>query len=193
MTEEQRTAKASSDEAILQEQYLRSLSSFEGILLSQMEMKSKLSDRLNYSIRAGLILLGVIAFSILVLLLTLSSQINRMTEVVVGMNSHFDDITMRMNKVTNAMDSMDKQVSLLAAIDYSTDIMEQEMGSISEHMSGMTGNVDGVRQQLAQIRGEMTTISTTVGQMNSEIGVMTLEMQHLAKPARSINRIFPLP
>ena len=56
--------RTSSDETILQQQYLRALSSFEGIVLSQIDVKNKLGDRLNYSIRAGLIILSVIAFSI---------------------------------------------------------------------------------------------------------------------------------
>ena len=79
-------ARTSPDETILQQQYLQALSSFEGIVLSQIDVKNRLGDRLNYSIRAGLIILSVIAFSILVLLLTLSSQINRISNVVGAMN-----------------------------------------------------------------------------------------------------------
>ena len=74
MDNEPNEARAVTDDAILQQQYLRALSSFEGIVLSQIDVKNKLGDRLNYSIRAGLIILSVIAFSILVLLLTLSSR-----------------------------------------------------------------------------------------------------------------------
>ncbi|MGD2083050.1 MAG: hypothetical protein PVF91_08795, partial [Chromatiales bacterium] len=77
MAQEPKHPKASTDEAILQQQYLRALSSFEGIILGQIDIKNKLGNRLNYSLRAGLIILGVIAVSILVLLLTLSTQITR--------------------------------------------------------------------------------------------------------------------
>ncbi|MCW5586810.1 MAG: hypothetical protein KIS75_11810, partial [Chromatiales bacterium] len=86
-------ARTSADETILQQQYLRALSSFEGIVLSQIDVKNRLGDRLNYSIRAGLIILSVIAFSILVLLLTLSSQINRISNVVGAMNTHFSAVS----------------------------------------------------------------------------------------------------
>lgn len=193
MTEDQPKPKASSDEEILQAQYLRSLSSFEGIILAQIEMKNQLSHRLNWTIRAGLILLGVIAFSILVLLLTLSSQINRISEVVVNINGHFDAITVRMDRVSDAMGSMETQVALLAPIDASTAVMDKEMYEITGYMDGMRKNLDGIRGQLAFVRDEVANISGTVGNMNREVGGMALEMHEMAKPARTMNRMFPIP
>jgi len=193
MTEDQQEPKASSDEEILQAQYLRSLSSFEGIILAQIEMKNQLSHRLNWTIRAGLILLGVIAFSILVLLLTLSSQINRISEVVVNINGHFDAITVRMDRVSSAMGSMETQVALLAPIDASTAVMDKEMYEITGYMDGMRKNLDGIRGQLAFVRDEVANISGTVGNMNREVGGMAVEMHEMAKPARTMNRMFPIP
>ena len=103
-------ARTSADETILQQQYLRALSSFEGIVLSQIDVKNRLGDRLNYSIRAGLIILSVIAFSILVLLLTLSSQINRISNVVGAMNTHFSAVSLRMDEISDHLGSMESQV-----------------------------------------------------------------------------------
>jgi hypothetical protein len=193
MTEEQLAAKASSDDSVLQAQYLRSLSSFEGIVLAQIAMKNQLSNRLNWTIRAGLILLGVIAFSILVLLLTLSSQINRISGVVVDINTHFDAITLRMDRVSSTMGSMEAQIALMGQIDASTAVMDTEMASISQYMNGMRGNLDGIRQQLAFVRDEVGNISGTVGNMNREVGMMAIEMHDMAKPARTMNRMFPIP
>jgi len=193
MTEEQLAAKASNDERVLQAQYLRSLSSFEGIVLAQIEMKNQLSNRLNWTIRAGLILLGAIAFSILVLLLTLSSQINRISAVVVDINKHFDAITVRMDRVSAAMGSMENQVALLAPIDASTGVMDKEMASITDYMDGMRVNLDGVREQLTFVRDEVGNISGTVSSMNREVGIMAIEMHDMAKPARTMNKMFPIP
>lgn len=193
MTEEQLSAKASADDSVLQAQYLRSLSSFEGIVLAQIEMKNQLSNRLNWTIRAGLILLGVIAFSILVLLLTLSSQINRISGVVVDINQHFNAITVRMDRISTTMGSMEAQMSLMRQIDENTALMDQEMASISHYMSGMRGNLDGVREQLTLVRDEIGNISVTVSNMNREVGVMAMEMHDMSKPARTMNRIFPIP
>ncbi len=185
--------RASSDEKVLQAQYLRSLSSFEGIMLAQIEMKTQLSNRLNWTIRAGLVLLGVIAFSILILLLTLSAQINRISDVVVNINGHFESITQRMDHVSAAMSDMEKQVALMAQIDLSTAAMDREMTTMQKQMHGMAGNVAGIRNELSLVKDDMAAISSTISGMNAEVGMMRHEMRRMAKPARSMNRMFPFP
>ncbi len=191
MAPEPAEPKASSDEAVLQAQYNRALSSFEGIMLAQIELKTRLSNRLNWTIRAGLILLSVIAFSILILLLTLSSQINRISSVVVDINGHFESITSRMDRITLAMGKMEKQVALMEAIDLSTVSMDKEMGIMQGAMRDMGGDVTGIRTQLGAVKDEMGGISSTIGSMNGEVGIMQREVRRMAKPARSLNRIFP--
>ncbi|MGB5733461.1 MAG: translation initiation factor 2, partial [Thiohalocapsa sp.] len=110
MAEQPVDPRASSDEQILQQQYLRAMSSFEGIVLNQIDVKNALGDRLNWSIRAGLVILFLIAFSILVLLMTLSSQINRISDVVGAMNTHFSAVSLRMSEIRDHLGSMQVQV-----------------------------------------------------------------------------------
>ncbi len=81
MAEQKTNNSPGGDDTILQQQFMRAVSSFEGIILSQIDIKNRLADRLNYSIRTGLVILGLIAASILILLLTLSSQITRISAV----------------------------------------------------------------------------------------------------------------
>lgn len=193
MAEEPTKHKAAHDAAVLDAQYRRSLSSFEGIMLAQIEIKTRLSNRLNWTIRAGLILLGVIAFSILILLLTLSSQINRMSDVVININEHFESITGRMDLITASMGHMEKQVALLETIDQSTGVMDREMGIMQEQMRQMSGDVGGIRGEVAVIKDDMGVISSTIGALNMEVGFMGRDMRHMSKPARSLNKIFPFP
>jgi len=185
--------KASTDDAVLQTQYMRALSSFEGIMLAQIEMKTQLSNRLNWTIRAGLILLGVIAFSILILLLTLSSQINRISSVVLDINGHFESITTRMDRVSLVMGQMEKQVALMGAIEVNTVTMDKEMAIMQSSMRQMGGQVAGIREQLGMVKDEMGSISSSIGSMNGEVAIMQRDMRHMAKPARSLDRIFPFP
>ncbi len=185
--------KASTDENVLQAQYLRALSSFEGIMLAQIEMKTQLSNRLNWTIRAGLILLGGIAVSILVLLLTLSSQINRMSDMVVAMNAHFESVTARMDEVTLAMGSMKEQVALMQQVGEATAQMDEEMAAMKDYMQRMREDVAGVQSELSVVKDEMAGIAATVHGMNGEVAVMGHEMHRLAKPARTLNRMFPFP
>lgn len=193
MTDESLDPRASGDDKILQQQYLRALSSFEGIVLSQIDVKNKLGDRLNYSIRAGLIILSVIAFSILVLLLTLSAQVTRISQVVGAMNTHFSAISLRMDEITVDMGSMEAQVARLQPIAGATATMRGEMTVISEATGKIENSMLGIGQQMGGTRANVEYIARTMGAMNQEVQAMSAEMHRMAKPARTLNRMFPFP
>ncbi len=193
MAGEPNQPNASSDEAVLQQQYLRALSSFEGIVLSQIDVKNKLGDRLNYAIRSGLIILFVIAFSILVLLLTLSSQINRISNVVASMNTHFSAVTLRMDEITADMTAIEAQVALLQSISDYTAVMQEAVAEIGENTALLEERMDTTSQHMEGTRFSVENVAGTVSVMNQEVQAMSAEMHRMAKPARTMNRMFPFP
>ena len=186
-------SKASEEDDVLQQQYLRSLSSFEGIVLSQIEMKNMLADRLNYSIRTGIIILGVIAFSILVLLFTLTSQVNRITNVVGKMNNHFYSISLRMDMIRDHMISMEQQVALLENVSSRVGLINKEMLLVNKDMDVMTATVSDIRSNLSLVREKVGNIAINMDQMNKEVQSMTYEMHRMGKPARTMNKMMPFP
>ena len=194
MTEEEiQNPKASDNEAVLQQQYLRAMGSFEGIILSQIEVKNKLGDRLNYSIRAGLVILGLVALSILVLLIMLSSQINRISDVVDDMNSHFTSVSSRMDDIKSSVVAMETQVALMADIEQYTTVMNHEMHFITTNTDAMEKSVAAIEDQFSDIRLQIKDISTSIGYMNSEVKVINYQMHRMAEPARTLNKFFPIP
>ncbi len=193
MSDELPDPRASSVDTILEQQYLRALSSFEGIVLSQIDVKNKLGDRLNYSIRAGLIILSIIAFSILVLLLTLSSQINRISNVVGSMNTHFSAVTLRMDEITEHLESMEVQVAQMGAINESTALMRGEMQQIGTITDNIDETLGSIGHQMTGSRVNVENIAVTMGAINHEVQVMSAEMHRMAKPARTLNNMFPFP
>ena len=193
MAEENTTTQGSNEDAVLQQRYLRALSSFEGIVLSQIDIKNKLGDRLNYSIRAGIIILGVIAFSILILLLTLSSQITRISDVVANMNSHFNSISVKMDQIQDHMISMEVQVASLGVIDAHTAEIDGNMVAIGHDMEAMQHTVDSISRRLTGVRDNVSNISVSIDRMNVEVHAMGQDMHQMAKPARSMNKMFPFP
>lgn len=182
-----------SDDTILQQQYLRALSSFEGIVLSQIDVKNKLGDRLNYSIRAGLIILFVIAFSILVLLLTLSSQINRISSVVGAMNGHFSAVSDRMDQIAARMASMEGEVARLEGIGADTAVLQTEISGISDSTQAIEGSLADIGLRMTESQLHVQDIAGTIGVMNNEVQTMSVDMHRMAKPARSLNRMMPFP
>lgn len=193
MAGESKDQAAGSEDTILQQQYLRALSSFEGIVLSQIDVKNALGDRLNYSIRAGLIILFVIAFSILVLLLTLSSQITRISNVVGAMNTHFSAISLRMDEISQYLGSMETQVAQMKSLEENTAVMQVEIQTIGEATGSIEGSVVSIGHQMNGTRQNVENIAVTMNAMNMVVQAMSVEMHRMAKPARTLNKIFPFP
>lgn len=194
MTEEEiNSPTASQDEAVLQQQYLRAMSSFEGIILGQIEVKNKLGDRLNFSIRAGLFILSIVAISILTLLIMLSSQISRITDVVSDMNAHFIAVAVKIDDIKGNVVAMESQISLLSDIEQYTTIMNQEMDSITSNMNAMEASITDIDEEFSSMHQMMGNISYTIRQMNTEVQVINQEMHRMSEPARTINKFFPIP
>ena len=193
MTEDHAVARPADEEALLQQQYRRALSSFEGIILSQIDIKNRLGDRLNYSIQAGTVILGVIALSILVLLLTLSSQINRISGVVSNMNDHFSAVSGQMHQIRDLMVSMERRAALMAQMDQQTAALDQQMTAIEADMTRMRQSVQGINAHVAAVSNSVANVSANIEVMNTEVHVMGQEMIHMSKPARTFNKMFPFP
>jgi len=193
MAEEPTRSKRAEDDAVLHQQYRRALSSFEGIILSQIDIKNRLGDRLNYSIQAGILIIGVISLSISVLLFTLTSQITRISNVVDEMNSHFISVANQMNRIKHHMGTMELRVALLESLEARTALMDGEIGSIQTDMSRMRSNVDGIDNYLVEIRNHVGNISVNVDLMNLEVQTMSTDMRRVSRPARAINKMMPFP
>jgi len=193
LTEEELSSpKASDDEEILHQQFLRAMSSFEGIILAQIKVKSRIGDRLNFSIRVGLGILSIVAISILVLLLTLSMQINRISDVVDGMHQSFNSVANKMTRVTHSVTAMEEQVALMSDIEQYTTIMTQEMDTITSNMNALEYSVTQINKQFSDTRKMIGGISYTIQNMNGEIQQINQGVNHMAEPAKTLNKFFPM-
>ncbi len=193
MTDEIPEIKTSDDEQILHQQFVRAVSSFEGIILSQIEMKNILAARLNHSIQAGLIILGLIAISILILLLTLSTQVNKISSIVNDMNTNFTLVSEQMHRIQGHIASMETRVSLLGDIEDQTTVMDSEMSRIVEDMKTMSSTVSGISTNVNGVRNNVSNISVTMDRMDFEVNRMSYDIDRMSKPARRMDDIFPFP
>ncbi len=172
---------------------LRAARSFEAILFSQIEIQEKLSNDLKNAIRFGMVILGLIAISILVLLLTLSSQINRISNVVADMNHNVEIVDQQMRRVNKAVSSMARRVALLESMDQQTSTMKQEMAAITGDVNNMHQTIATMSGHMDKVRHSVENMAVTIDRMDDEVQMMAADMQHMAKPARGIKKIFPLP
>lgn len=193
MSDDPHKLGVSDDDEILDQQFMRAVSSFEGIILSQISTKNRLSTRLNNTVQAGIIILGLIAVSILVLLLVLSSQINRISSVVNEMNTHFTSVSKQMENMNRYIDAMGKRVALLENINAQTGVMKHSMNSIVSDMNSMQNAVFGISGHLNGVRNNVDNISMTMSQMDVDVVNMSRDIHRMGKPSRTLNKIFPFP
>ena len=172
---------------------LRAARSFEAILFSQIGIQEKLSNDLKNAIRFGMVILGLIAISILVLLLTLSSQINRISAVVQDMNHNFTQVTAQMDSISASIDAMAVRMALLEAVDEETDVMRRQMSTIDKDVGQMGDTIASMRTHMTEVRQAVENMAVTISRMDDEVQMMAADMQHMAKPARTLNKFFPIP
>jgi uncharacterized protein YoxC len=180
-------------EEITEAHFVRAARSLEAILLSYMEIQDKLGDDLKSAIRFGMVILGLIAISILVLLLTLSSQINHISAAVVEMNKNFTSITRQMDQMSADIDSMGKRVALLRGMDGQIAGMRENMVGITASMRKMRDKVGGISRYVGSVRKDVDVMSASIGRMDAEVQGMARDMQRMARPARTLNKMFPIP
>lgn len=186
--------KADLDKSIVSdEQLVRSVRSFEAVMVSQIEIGDKLGDDLKAAIRVGMVVLGLIAVSILILLLTLSSQINRISAVVKDMNTNFTSVSIQMDQMSISVNSMAKRVALLQEIDKQTAAMHEEMTQITSDLGTMDNKVHGISGNVTVVRRNVQNISASMNHMDDQVQLMARDMQHMSQPARSLNKMFPIP
>mgnify|MGYP000891335604 CR=1 FL=1 len=193
MSEEAMKMRTAVDDAILQQQYRRALSSFEGIILSEIELTNRLSTRLNYGIQAGTFILAAISISLSLLLFTLTSQVSRSSSVVEGMKEHFISVSNQMHAISGHMNAIESRVALLEKVDQRTALMDGEMINILADMDQMRANVTGIDDYLATVRTHIANVSFNMDILNNEVQIMSAELGRMAKPMRNMNKIFPFP
>jgi methyl-accepting chemotaxis protein len=109
------------------------------------------------------------------------------------MNTHFSAVSLRMDEITAHMGSMETQVSQLHRIESDMAKMRSEITGIVDVTGEIGRNVDNVDINMDGTRVNVESIATTMNAMNAEVQAMSAEMHRMAKPARTLNRLFPFP
>lgn len=178
---------------ISDEQLMRAASAFEAIIVKQIEVKEKLGNDLKAAIRVGMVVLGLIAVSLLILLLTLSAQINRISDIVSSMNQNFGSVTQQMQKVSVAVGLMEQRVSLMSEIDAQTAVMHQNMENITGEMHSMRKTMNGINKNVSVVQQNVDHIANAITHMNVEVQFMGRDMNYMSEPARTLQKMLPLP
>jgi SMC interacting uncharacterized protein involved in chromosome segregation len=166
---------------------------FDRVVRSQIAIQERQGDRIKNSIRAGMVLLVMFALSIFVILYTMVTQVNLISEAVVRMENGFGEVKNQMVRVDGLMTNMEKNVLYMGSLSTVMQDMDGEMGKMTRQMEQMQGEVDAMKGEVVVIRQQADIITHTAGVMDQEIYRMNQNINRMATPARSLNKMFPLP
>lgn len=164
---------------------------FEKIMLSRIYVQQRLGDRLKNSIRAGMVILFLLAISIFILLLTLSIQVSRVADVVAHMNENFVDISDNMKVINGYMVDMESQVAYLPKIKHKTAVMDQQMNLLNVNFASIKNEMKEMTRHISVVKGEMSEVSQSVRYLDGQVGLMSRDTQRMSRPAKSMNKFFP--
>jgi hypothetical protein len=166
---------------------------FDRVIRSQIVIQGRQGDRIKNSIRAGMLFLVLIGISIFIILYTMVTQVNLISEAVVRMDTSFDEVRTQMVKVDALMTGMEKNVVYINAVSGVMQNMDGEMGTMTRQMGQMQGEVDAMRNEVTVIRQQADMMTRTTGVLDQQIYRMNQDMNRMAAPARSMNNMFPMP
>ena len=166
---------------------------FDRVIRAQMKIQGSQGDRVNNSIRAGMLFLVLIGISIFVILVSMVTQVKQISESVTKMDASFGQVKVQMIKVDELMTHMEVNVSSMASIDRVMQSMDAEMLAMTQKIGNMQQDVGAMSNELTVIRQQGDSMTHTAGVMDMEIYKMNQEVSRMATPARSINKMFPIP
>lgn len=166
---------------------------FDRVIRAQMKIQGMQGDRIKISIRAGMLFLVLFGISIFVILMSMVTQVEQISAAVTRMDASFDEVRNQMVKVDGLMTGMEVNVSSIASIDRVMQSMNTEVLAMTQRIGSMQQKVESMSQEVAVIRQQGDVMTNTAGAMDMEIYKMNQEVNRMATPARSINKMFPIP
>lgn len=160
---------------------------------SRMDVQDQLAERVKYGIRGGMVVLSLIAISILLILMIMATQVERISDVVMSMNHHFTKVSQKMRDVSDVMVSMQQQVQYMESISDKVAQMGQDVVIMNQHVGQMSQQIDAMQQHMGDIERHITEIAVTTQRVDAEVVRLNGDVNRMSKPARAMNNMFPFP
>ena len=159
------------------------VSKFDSIMDRKVDIYLRQSIRLNSTVRAGMIILGIVGFSIFLLLYSLSSQVGHMQVGVQQMTQHFAQVEQNMRRVSEILSHIEKRVALMSAIEDDMQQVQHSSGSMQQGMSQIRGKMNEVTQRMQRMQQHMQVVNGQLANMQVAVGGVTRETHRISRPA----------
>ena len=164
---------------------------FERVMRSLMKIQDMQGERIKLGIRAGMAFLGLFGLSIFIILYSMATQIQRVSEAVGQMNHSFEVVAERMERVDQLMASLEHNVALLSDIGEAMPGMDSQMGDLTQTIAQMRTEMGAISQDVTAVRAQSEQMSNIAMNMNDSIYRMNHEVERMSRPAQSMNKMAP--
>ncbi|MDQ7075542.1 MAG: hypothetical protein Q9O24_10435 [Gammaproteobacteria bacterium] len=175
------------------EELTSSVRHFERIIRTIITVQEHQGKRIRLSIRIGMLFLGIIGIGMFLMLYTVSTQMNQVATVIAEMNQSFEVVDDRMHNIRDIMKKLEVNVARLPHISQSMPIMESNIKELNNSMKLMRDEIDDITVDVTSIQQQSVAMHERSQQMSQNIQRMTSEVNHMAQPARTLNRFMPFP
>jgi len=166
---------------------------FERIIRTIITVQEHQGRRIRLGIRIGMLFLGIIGIFMFMMLYTVSTQMSQVATVIAEMNQSFEVVDDRMHSIRSIMQKLEVNVARLPSISRSMPVMEENIKDLSNSMQLMRDEIDAITIDVTAIQEQSVAMHKRSQQMSQNIQRMTSEVNHMAQPARSLNRFMPFP
>ncbi len=160
------------------------VSKFDNIMDRKVDIYIRQSIRLNSTVRVGMIILGVVGFSIFLLLYSLSSQVGHMKDGVQQMNAHFADVEDNMRKVNQILKHIDTRVALMEAFDRDMQLAHQTTTSLHQGVENIHQSMGEVSQYMTQLQLHIREVNQQLSSMQASVGGVGIETYRISEPMK---------
>ena len=158
------------------------VSRFDNIMDRKVDIYIRQSIRLNSTVRVGMIILGVVGFSIFLLLYSLSSQVGHMNLGVQQMTRHFAEVENNMQQVNKVLRHIETRMNVMNDLQQNMQQAHDTTKSMNQGMAKIHQSMDEVSYQMNLMQQRMQTVNQRIAGMQAAVGGVGYETYRIAKP-----------
>ena len=162
------------------------VSKFDSIMDRKVDIYIRQSIRLNSTVRVGMIILGVVGFSIFLLLFSLSSQVGHMNEGVKQMTHYFAEVDKNMLLVNQVLQHIETRMALMSPLEKDMRQAKQITQSLNQNMAEIQQSMGEVSHHMSQLQQRVQIVNQRLNGMQAAVGGVGYETYQISKPLRNL-------
>ena len=163
-----------------------------GAILRRLEgRQTRIEHRLTTLYQIAFVAFVVIVASISFLVVVLSSQAPGITVAIDQMNTRFASVAENMARMDHTVAAMRGHVDSLPAIIHNVDRIDHQVGAMSGNVAAMGDALVAIDRDIARLTVGVGDMRASFEIMETRIGSMSNDVNHMSQPMRMFNFMNP--